>query len=127
MAEGYLKEFLGEKASVFSAGIEAHGMNSNAVKVMAEDGVDISQQSSKTVNELPDLNFNFVITVCDNALERCPVFPGHAKKYHFSFPDPAKVEGTSEEILSAFRDVRDQVKMEMKKFAMKYRNTERTD
>ncbi len=117
IAESYLREYLGDKANIFSAGIEAHGMNRNAIKVMVEDGIDISQQYSKTVDDLGDLNFDIVLTVCDNALENCPVLPGKAEKFHFSFPDPAKATGTEVEILEAFRAVRNQVKIVMKEVA----------
>ncbi len=111
MAEGYLREFSGIHAQVQSAGIEAHGVNPRAIRVMKEDGVDISSQTSKTVDELKETSFDYVITVCDNANERCPVFPSTAKKFHHNFPDPAKAKGTEEEILNEFRKVRDRIKL----------------
>ena len=116
MAEGYLKKFSGNGAEVFSAGIEAHGMNKNAVKVMMEDGIDITGQFSKRISDLPQHDFEIVLTVCDNANERCPVFPFKAEKYHYDFPDPAKASGTEDEILNEFRKVRDQIKQYMKTF-----------
>ena len=116
MAEGYLKYFAGDKALVYSAGIETHGVNPKAVAVMKEDGIDISSQTSNNINEYIDINFDIVITVCDNANEKCPVFPSSAKKYHQNFPDPAKASGTGEEIMNEFRKVRDQIKQYSKVF-----------
>ena len=110
IAEGYLKHFAKDTAKVYSAGIEAHGVNPRAIKVMKEDGIDISNQTSNKVDEYKGIDFDFVITVCDNANERCPVFPSHAKKFHQDFPDPAKAKGTEEEIMNQFRKVRDMIK-----------------
>ena len=110
MAEGYLRHFAGDKAEVFSAGVETHGVNPNAIQIMKEDGIDISQHTSNNLEEYLAVNFDFVITVCDNARERCPYFPSSAKKFHHNFPDPAKATGTEEEIKSEFRKVRDLVK-----------------
>src|ERR1700710_507919 len=98
MAEGYLKHFAGKKAEVYSAGIEQHGVNQKAVEVMKEDEIDISHQTSNNVNEYRNIDFDFVITVCDNAKERCPAVPSKAKKFHQNFPDPAKVIGTKQEV-----------------------------
>ena len=116
LAEGYLKYFAGDKALVYSAGIETHGVNPKAVAVMKEDGIDISSQTSNNINEYLDINFDIVITVCDHAHEKCPVFPSSAKKYHQNFSDPAKASGTSEEIMNEFRKVRDQIKQYSKTF-----------
>jgi len=110
IAEGYLKHFADGKAKVYSAGIEAHGLNPKAVQVMKEDGIDISNQTSNTIDEFKDIDFDTIITVCDNAKERCPVFPSDAKKFHQDFPDPAKAKGTEEEIMNQFRKVRDMIK-----------------
>ncbi len=110
MAEGYLRRFCGIKAKVRSAGIEAHGVNPLAIAVMEEDDVDISGQTSKTVDEFKDIPFDFVITVCDHANEVCPVFPSSAKKIHHDFPDPAKAIGTDGEIRNEFRKVREMIK-----------------
>ena len=110
LAEGYLRLFAGNKAQVFSAGIETHGVNPRAIAVMKEDGVDISHHTSNNIDEYRDLNFDFVITVCDNANERCPYFPSSAKKFHHNFPDPAKATGTEEEVMNEFRRVRDLIK-----------------
>lgn len=116
MAEGYLQLFARGRAVVYSAGIEAHGINPWAIKVMKEDGVDISHQTCNTVNEYATIPFDFVITVCDNADEKCPIFPGNAKKFHYNFPDPSKISGTDEEILIEFRKTRNMVKQYCRKF-----------
>ena len=110
MAEGYLRHFAGNKAEVYSAGIETHGVNSKAIEVMKEDGIDISHHTSNNVNEYRNVDFDFIITVCDNAKEHCPVFPSKAKKFHHNFPDPAKATGSEDEIMQQFRNVRDDIK-----------------
>lgn len=113
MAEGYLRHFSEGKAKIFSAGIEAHGINPNAILVMKEDGIDISEGTSKTIGDLLKTGvntFDFVITVCDHAKENCPHFPAEAKRLHQNFPDPAKSSGSREEILKSFRLVRDRIK-----------------
>lgn len=110
LAEGYLRHFAGDKASVYSAGVETHGVNPRAIMVMAEDGIDISGHTSNNVTEYSDIDFDYVITVCDNAKERCPYFPSRAEKFHYNFPDPAKATGTPEEIMASFRSVRQQIK-----------------
>jgi arsenate reductase len=116
MAEGYLKHFAGDKAEVYSAGVETHGVNPRAIQIMEEDGIDISNHTSNNVNEYRDIDFDFVITVCDNARERCPYFPSKAKKFHYNFPDPAKATGTAEEIRQQFREVREMIKKYCKQF-----------
>jgi arsenate reductase len=110
IAEGYLKHFAGERAVVYSAGVETHGVNPRAIQTMEEDGIDISNHTSNHIDEYMDVDFDLVITVCDNAKERCPYFPTKAQKFHYNFPDPAKAEGTEEEILEEFRSVRDMIK-----------------
>ena len=110
IAEGYLRQFAGDKAEVYSAGVETHGVNPRAIATMQEDGIDITQHTSNNVDEYQDVDFDYVITVCDNAKERCPVFPSTAKQFHYNFPDPAKATGTEEEIEEAFRQVRNQIK-----------------
>jgi arsenate reductase len=110
LLHGYLAKELGERAAVYSAGVEVHGLNPRAVRVMAEDGVDISHHTSNHVDEYAAVPFDYVITVCDHANEVCPIFPSSAKKLHHNFPDPAKATGTEEEIMQQFRAVRDQVK-----------------
>jgi arsenate reductase (thioredoxin) len=116
MAEGYLKHFAKDKAEVFSAGVETHGVNPRAIQIMKEDGIDISTHTSNNVNEHKDIPFDFLITVCDNAKERCPYFPANAKKFHYNFPDPAKATGSEEQIMQQFRQVRDMIKSYCKDF-----------
>ena len=110
MAEGYIQHFAGDEAEVYSAGVETHGVNPKAIETMKEDGIDISHQTSNNVNEYRNIDFDFVITVCDNARERCPFFPSKAKKFHQNFPDPAKAQGNEEEIIQQFRKVRNMIK-----------------
>jgi arsenate reductase (thioredoxin) len=110
IAEGYLKHFAGNKAAIYSAGVETHGVNPLAIAIMNEDGIDVSKHTSNNIEEYRNIHFDFVITVCDNAKERCPFFPSNAKKFHYNFPDPAKAIGTEEEILEAFRVVRQMIK-----------------
>jgi arsenate reductase len=110
MAEGYLRYFAGDKAEVYSAGIETHGLNPKAVAIMKEDNLDISSHTSNHINEYRSLDFDFVITVCDHARENCPYFPVKAETAHYNFQDPAKAEGSEEEIVSAFRKAREEIK-----------------
>jgi arsenate reductase len=107
MAEGWLRELAGDRYEVFSAGTHPSIVNPLARAVMLERGVVISGQRSKSVNEFIDKPFDFVITVCDQAAEACPIFPGPAQRIHWNFPDPAAVTGTEEEKSNAFRAVRD--------------------
>nr|WP_294938985.1 arsenate reductase ArsC [uncultured Flavobacterium sp.] len=116
IAEGYLRHFANGKAQVYSAGVETHGVNPRAVAIMKEDGIDISTHTSNNVDEYYDIPFDYVITVCDNAKERCPFFPTNAKKLHYNFPDPAKAGGSEEEIMHQFRLVRDEIKAYCGKF-----------
>lgn len=116
MAEGYLKYFSGNKAVVYSAGIETHGVNPRAIAIMKENEIDISSHTSNNIDEYRNIDFDFVITVCDNAKEHCPFFPSNAKKFHYNFPDPAKAKGTEEEIQHQFRIVRQQIKKYCEKF-----------
>jgi arsenate reductase len=120
LLHGYLQQLLGERASVYSAGVETHGLNPRAVQVMAEDGVDIAPHTSNYVNEYAAVPFDYVLTVCDHAQEVCPVFPSSAKKLHHNFPDPAKATGSEAEILGQFRAVRDEVKVYAQDFAKHY-------
>ena len=117
IAEGYLRHFAGEKAEIYSAGIETHGVNPKAIATMKEDGIDISNHTSNNIDEYRNVDFDFVITVCDNAKERCPFFPTKAQKFHYNFPDPAKAIGTDEEIAEEFRKVRQQIKDYSENFA----------
>ena len=113
MAEGWARALKGDVIEAYSAGIETHGLNPNAVKVMAEAGVDISKQTSKNVNTLLDVPFDFVVTVCGHADENCPFFPGDAKVVHVGFQDPpamAKLVEGEEEKLACYRRVRDEIR-----------------
>ena len=110
IAHGYLQAFAGKRAEVYSAGVETHGVNSKAIETMAEDGIDISDHTSNNITEYQGIDFDFVITVCDNARERCPFFPSHAQKFHHNFPDPAKATGSEEEVKLEFGRVRAQIK-----------------
>jgi arsenate reductase len=119
IAEGYLRYFAEDKAEIYSAGIETHGVNPKAIATMAADGIDISNHTSNNIDEYRDIVFDFVITVCDNAKENCPFFPSEAKKFHYNFPDPAKAKGTEEEIAAEFSAVRDLIKNYCKEFIVK--------
>jgi len=110
MAEGLMRQFYGDKYDVYSAGVNPTEVNPNAIKVMKEIGIDISNHTSKSVNEYINQTFDIIITVCDNAKESCPIFPGKAERLHWSFFDPAEAIGTQEELLKAFTEVRDQIK-----------------
>ncbi len=111
MAHGYLKKFAGEKAQIYSAGIETHGLNPKAVKTMQEDGIDISAHTSNNVDEYSDIDFDFIITVCAHAYENCPYIPSkNAERLHQNFEDPSKVAGSPEEIENAFREARNTIK-----------------
>ena len=116
IAEGYLRAFAGDRAEIYSAGIETHGVNPRAIETMKRDGIDISAHTSNNINEYTDINFDFVITVCDNAKESCPYFPSKAVKLHYNFPDPAKATGTEEQVMEAFREVREQIRGYMRNF-----------
>ena len=110
IAQGYLQVFAEDRAKIYSAGVETHGVNPKAIAVMEEDGIDISHHTSNHIDEYENIDFDYVFTVCDNAKERCPVFPTKAIKTHHNFSDPAKAQGTEEEILNEFRRVRDEIK-----------------
>jgi len=111
IAEGYLRYYAGDQATVYSAGIETHGVNPKAVQIMAEDHIDISSHTSNHVDEYVSIPFDYVITVCDNAKEACPYFPGNVTRIHQNFPDPAKATGTDEEVMDEFRRVRNMIKV----------------
>lgn len=121
MAHGYLNQFAKDKARVYSAGIETHGLNPRAVSIMKEDGIDISSHTSNLVSEYDDVDFDYIITVCDHANENCPYIPSkNAKRLHHNFFDPSKVTGTSEEKHKAFTKARNEIKEYMKNFVEKY-------
>ncbi len=110
MAEGFTKKMFPKNIEIFSAGLEPKGVHPMAVKVMQEIGVDISHQKSKNISEIPIDKIDLVVTLCGDAAERCPIFPGKVKKNHWSLDDPAKVQGSQEEIIKIFRKVRDKIK-----------------
>lgn len=110
MAHGYLANMTNGQANVYSAGVETHGVNPKAIEIMKEDGIDISGHTSNNITEYFGVDFDFVITVCDNAKERCPYFPTKAQKFHYNFPDPAKATGTKEAVMDEFRQVRNMIK-----------------
>lgn len=110
MAEGWLRHLAGERFEVFSAGTKPSVVNPLAIRVMAEADVDISGQRSKSLNEYLSQPFDYVITVCNQAAEACPVFLGPARRVHWSFPDPAVATGTEDERLAVFRQVRDAIR-----------------
>jgi arsenate reductase len=110
IAHGYLNYFAGNELDVYSAGIEVHGVNPRAIAIMKEDGIDISMHTSNNILEYAGQQFDFVLTVCDNARENCPYFPANVKTLHRNFPDPAKTKGNEEEIMANFRMVRNEIR-----------------
>lgn len=116
IAEGYLRHFAAGRAEVYSAGIETHGVNPKAVATMKADGIDISNHTSNNIDEYRDIEFDYVITVCDHAKEVCPFFPSGAEKFHYNFPDPAKAKGTEAEVTAQFDSVRDMIKQYSQQF-----------
>lgn len=113
MAEGWARALKGEEIEAYSAGLETHGLNPNAVKVMAEAGVDISSQQSKTLDDVMDIDFDCVVTVCDHAHETCPLLPGQTKVMHVGFDDPPRLAqnaSSEEEALDHYRRVRDEIR-----------------
>jgi arsenate reductase (thioredoxin) len=122
IAHGYLNFFSNNDLEVYSAGIETHGVNPRAIAVMKEDGIDISHHTSNKIDEYKDLEFEFVLTVCDNAKENCPFFPSKVKTFHQNFPDPAKGKGTEDQIMDEFRKVRDMIRQYTSDFIKNYVN-----
>jgi len=110
IAEGYLRYFHEDNANVYSAGVETHGVNPRAIATMTEVDIDISAHTSNHVDEYLHIPFDLILTVCDHASERCPIFPSKAKHIHYNFTDPAKATGTEEEIMAEFRSVREEIK-----------------
>ncbi len=118
--QGYLQKLAGDKAKVYSAGIETHGVNPHAIATMKEDGVDISHHTSNHIDEYRDVNFDFVITVCDHARENCPWFPTKAQKMHQSFEDPASFKGSEEATRAKFAEVRNAIRQYSQNFVNKH-------
>jgi len=124
IAEGYLRHFAEGRAEVFSAGVETHGVNPRAVAIMKEDGIDIAHHTSNHIDEYRTIAFDYLLTVCDHARERCPWFPSKAVKLHHNFADPAKATGDEEEIMESFRSVRNEIKIYCKNFIDRYINND---
>ena len=120
IAHGFLASMTAGKANIYSAGVETHGVNPKAITTMKEIGIDISSYTSNNITEYLGIDFDYVITVCDNAKERCPYFPTKAVKLHYNFPDPAKAIGTDDEINDQFRAVRSLIKDYCEKFVNEY-------
>ena len=123
MAHGYLKYFAGNKAHVYSAGIETHGVNPRAIAIMKEDGIDLSAHTSNHVDEyIGKVDFDYIITVCDHAHENCPFIPApKAVRLHYNFTDPSKLESSDEDkIHAAFEGTRNEIKEYCKKFVRTY-------
>jgi len=116
MAEGLLRELAGDRMDVWSAGSRPSTVNPLAIAAMRERGIDISGHRSKHLDEFRTQPFDMVITVCDNAAESCPVFPGPARRIHWSFPDPAAAEGSQAERLAFFREVRDAIEARLREW-----------
>lgn len=124
IAEGFGKKYLGDEYDVYSAGIEAHGLNPNAVKVMTEKSIDISNQTSDIID--PELlnKADYVVTLCGDANDKCPMTPPHIKRDHWGFDDPAKATGTEEEKWAVFQRIRDEIEVRIKRFAEEGKATE---
>jgi arsenate reductase len=116
IAEGYLRVLSNAALEVYSAGLTPKGVHPRAIQIMAEDGIDISSHTSNDLREYLSNRFDFIITVCDNAAEQCPVFPGDGTRLHWPFHDPAHASGTESEILAEFRTVRDQIKSQCREW-----------
>ncbi|MFE4131544.1 arsenate reductase (thioredoxin) [Peribacillus sp. YIM B13482] len=117
MAEAWGKKYLGEEWQVLSAGLEAHGLNPKAVKAMHEAGLDITNQTSDTIDTDILNNADFVVTLCGDAADKCPMTPPHVKREHWGFDDPAKAEGTDEEKWATFQRVRDEIRERIERFS----------
>ena len=123
MAHGYLNQFAGELAHIYSAGIETHGLNPDAVAIMSEDHIDISDHTSNHVDEYSHIDFDYIITVCDHANENCPYIPSkNATRLHHNFFDPSKVEGNSEERHQAFLKARNEIRSYCRAFTYEHLN-----
>lgn len=119
IAEGWMRYYAKEKANVYSAGIETHGVNPKAIATMKEVGIDISKHTSNHINEYKDIPFDFLITVCDHAKENCPYFHSDAKRFHHNFSDPSKLSGTEEEVKTAFANTREEIRSYCENFVNK--------
>ena len=120
IAHGFLASMTAGKAIIYSAGVETHGVNPKAIATMKEIDIDISNHTSNNITEYFGIDFDYVITVCDNAKERCPYFPTKAVKLHYNFPDPAKAIGTEDQMIEQFRAVRSLIKDYCEQFVNDY-------
>ena len=116
MAEGFLRHIAGDRFEVFSAGVKPTQVNPLAIKVMAEAGIDISKHRSKSAMEFLGQQFDYIITVCDNAKQTCPVFPGKHEKIHWDLEDPAEAQGSEEERIVVFRKIRDEIRKKIEEW-----------
>ena len=117
MAHGYLKQIAKDKATIYSAGIETHGLNPDTIGIMKEDGIDISKHTSNHIDEYAHINFDYIITVCDHAKQNCPYIPSkNAIRLHQNSLDPSKIEGSKEVKYKAFKNTRDEIKNYCKVF-----------
>jgi len=116
MAEGLMRQTAGERFEAHSAGLEARGVNPLAIRAMEEIGIDVSTHRSKTIDELGDQPFDYVVTTCDEAQEACPRWPGGGRMLHWGFPDPAAATGSEEERMAVFRQVRDSIAARIREF-----------
>jgi arsenate reductase len=118
MAEGLLRAIAGERVEVFSAGSKPSVVNLYAIRAMHKRGIDISEQRSKHLSEFLEQPFDYVITVCDQAAETCPIFPGKAQRIHWSFPDPAAAQGSDDDVFAAFERIRDDLETKLGAWAV---------
>ncbi len=116
MAHGLLESYLSDAANIYSAGVEVHGVNENAIKFMQEIDIDISTHTSNHIDEYKDIIFDYVITVCDHAHERCPIIYNAVNRRHKNFPDPSKAKDSDEVIAESFRKTRDMIDIYVKEF-----------
>jgi len=122
IAEGIVNHFLGDRFQAFSAGTEATRVNPLAIRVMAEIGIDISSHQSKTMEQFSGMHFDHVITLCGDANEKCPLFFGGVKRVHLGFDDPSRLTGSDDEVLPAYRRVRDEIKHILTTYLMENEN-----
>ncbi|EMY78131.1 putative arsenate reductase (thioredoxin) [Leptospira weilii serovar Ranarum str. ICFT] len=119
IAEGWLRFYAGNRAHIYSAGIETHGVNPKAIQVMKEVGIDISKHTSNHIDEYRNLDFSYILTVCDHAKENCPYLPSKAIRFHHNFPDPAKAVGDETKVMNEFRNVRGMIRTYSEEFIKK--------
>ncbi|TCS94990.1 arsenate reductase (thioredoxin) [Hazenella coriacea] len=117
IAEGFGKKYLSDRFDIYSAGIEAHGLNPRAVKAMAEVGIDITNQTSDIIDPVLLNKADYVITLCGDANDKCPMTPPYVQRAHWGFDDPAHAQGTEEEVWAVFQHVRNEIEARIQKFA----------